>query len=102
MDDGLAIKLSEELCLDCHVDADFAGNCVGADADDPSSVCSCTGFVIWFSGVPVIWASKVQTEIAQSTVEAEHVTCSVAMWKLIQLRTLLFELDEHFSLELSS
>ena len=34
--------------------------------------------------------------------EAEYIALSTAMWKLIQLRAILFELDDHFKLGLSS
>jgi hypothetical protein len=50
--------------LDCYVDADFAGLWNPDEAEDPTTLKSRTGYVITFCGCPVLWASKLQTEIA--------------------------------------
>jgi len=52
------------------VDADFAGTWSASTADKTSSVKSRTGYVITFASCPVLWCSKLQTEIALSTTEA--------------------------------
>ena len=102
MDEGLVISSEGDLALDLHVDADFAGNYHKDDVDDPSSLHSRTGFVITFGSVPVLWKSRIQTEIALSTMEAEYIALSTVMRSLIQLRSLLFEIDGAFDLGLSS
>ena len=56
--------------LDVYVDADFAGGWDPMDANDASNVYSRTGFVIRYAGCPILWQSKLQTEIALSTAEA--------------------------------
>jgi len=89
------------LSLDCYVDADFAGNYVKNEADDPSSVRSRTGFVITFGSVPVLWKSVMQTEIALSTMESEYIALSTAMRSLLHLRSLLDEVTCAFGLDLS-
>ena len=61
------------------MDTDFAGGYTRSTADDPISVFSRTGYVIFYFGCPVIWISKLQTEICLSTVEAEYVALSQAM-----------------------
>jgi hypothetical protein len=61
-------------------------------SDEPYSVKSCTGYVILFANCPVIWTSKLQTEITLSTMEAEYIALSQAMRDLIPMRTLLSEL----------
>jgi hypothetical protein len=101
LDDGLIIDPKGPFSLDCHVDADFAGNYIKCDSDDPSSVRSRTGFVITFGAVPVLWKSKIQTEIALSTMEAEYIALSTAMRSLVHLRALLFEINQHFNLTIS-
>ena len=102
MDDGLIIDPSGPMSLDLWVDADFAGNYTRSESDDPSSVRSRTGFVVTLGSVPVLWKSVVQSEIALSTMESEYISLSTGMRKLIQLRAVLFEIAEHFKLNLSN
>lgn len=102
IDEGLIIDPKGPLSLDCHVDADFAGNYNTNDADDPSSVFSRTGFVITLGSVPVLWKSKIQSCICLSTMESEYVALSTAMRSLVHLRALLFEINDLIDLGLSS
>ena len=102
LDDGLVIAPKGDFSLDCHVNADFAGNCSAKEADDPATMRSCIGFVITLGSVPVSWKSVLQTEIALSTVEAEHIALSTAMRKLVQLWTVLFEIKNTFGLKISN
>ena len=46
--------------------------------------------------------SVMQSEIALSTVEAEHIALSTAMRKLIQLQTVLFKIKDTFGLKISN
>jgi len=46
------------------------------------AVCSCTGYVIMYASCPILWVSKLQTEIALHTTEAEYITLSQAMQDL--------------------
>ncbi len=73
---GLIVRPSDDLDIDCYPDADFAGlwNC--DNKYDPHCVQSRTGYVICVSNCPVLWTSKLQTEIALSMMEAEHVALS--------------------------
>jgi len=52
--DGMIIQSDLTLKLDCIVDADFLREEL-KDYNKPSSVKSCTGFVIKFGGAPVVW-----------------------------------------------
>eukprot|EP00804_Cyclotella_cryptica_P019462 CCRYP_006640-RC/>CCRYP_006640-RC protein AED:0.46 eAED:0.41 QI:0/-1/0/1/-1/0/1/0/84 len=63
-------------CVDFYPDADFAGLYGHEDSQDPHYACSCTGYVILAFGCPVLWRSRLQTEIALSTMEAEYVALS--------------------------
>ena len=67
------IKPDTSLKLNCFVDADFAGLWNYEDQQDYSSVKSHTGFVITLGGTPVVWASRLQSEIALHTMEAEYI-----------------------------
>jgi hypothetical protein len=73
-DKGYFLQPSSTKSLDCYVDADFAGNWKSVTSADPSSVKSRTGYVIMFANCPLLWASKLQTEVALSTTEAEYIT----------------------------
>jgi hypothetical protein len=84
-DRGMIISPKPNLTLDLWVDADFAGLWNIADTDDPAAVRSRTGFVITLGAVPVIWKSKLQSEIALSTCEAEYIAASQAMRELLPL-----------------
>jgi len=79
--------------IDCYVDADFAGLWSPTRASDPISVKSCTGYIITFASCPVLWSSKLQTENALSTTEAEYIAMSQATRDL----TPMHELPKEFS-----
>lgn len=65
--------------MDVYVDADFAGGWGFEDPTDPACVRSRTGYIIEIMGCPVVWKSKLQTDIATSTMEAEYSALSMAM-----------------------
>jgi hypothetical protein len=91
-DKGIIFKTNRSNKIDCHVDADFAGLFGVEDGQDPISVKSRTGYVIFFSGVPLLWVSKLQTLIALSTMDAEYVALSQSMRDLIPIRETLKEI----------
>jgi hypothetical protein len=71
------------------VDANFAGLWRLEDAQDPSSVKSWTGLVIFLNNCPVIWQSKLQIDIATSTMEAEYNGLAMAMRDILPLINLM-------------
>jgi hypothetical protein len=89
MEDGLVLAPNSMLDIDCFVDADFAGLWPHEEKLDPSCVKSRTGFVICVANCPIIWSSKLQTDIATSTMEAEYNALSMAMKELIPLKRLV-------------
>jgi hypothetical protein len=91
-DKGIIFKKNRSNKIDCHVDADFAGLFGVEDGQDPISVKSQTGYVIFFSGVLLFWVSKLQTLIALSTMEAEYVALSQSMRDLIHIWETLKEI----------
>jgi hypothetical protein len=99
-DRGLTFSPDENLKLDCYVDADFAGLWRYEDDQDPVCVKSRTGYVFTFAGCPVSWTSKLQTEIALSTLEAEYIALSTAMRELLPMRRLFKEIGEKMNLQL--
>jgi hypothetical protein len=89
MDKGLTLRPNNKLGIDCFVDADFAGLWSREDVQDPVSVKSRTGYVLCLSGCPVLWISKLQSDIALSTMEAEYNALSMAMKDLLPLKRLV-------------
>jgi hypothetical protein len=77
LENGLILNPSDDLKINCYPDADFAGLWNRDKKQDPHCVCSRTGYVICcLSDCPVLWISKLQTEIALSIMEAEYVALS--------------------------
>jgi len=102
-DKGITFKPSGNLTdITAYVDADFCGAYEKASSEDPNGCRSRTGFVIFYSGCPIIWVSKLQTEIALSTTEAEYIALSQSMRELLPLRELLIELSPVLKLPASS
>ncbi len=84
------------------MDADFCWRLELEEADDADNVYSCTGFTIYYAGCPVYWKSKLQTEIALSTAEAEYIAMLQALRETMPLATLMQEMNEIFPLYLPS
>ena len=101
-DQGYKIASKLEKKVDCYVDADFCGMWNNADDDgEDSTICrSRTGFVILFAGSPLLWSSKLQTETALSTTEAEYIALSQAMREIIPLQRLMAEMADFVRFDL--
>ncbi len=56
------------------------------------NVLSRTGFVICYANCPMIWCSKLQTEIALSTAEAEYIAMSHVLRETIPVQNLIKEI----------
>jgi hypothetical protein len=77
--------------IECYVDADFSGNWNAVESEDPENILSRTGYIIYYGGCPIHWQSKLQTEIALSTTEAEYIALAHSMRDVIPLMNLLEE-----------
>jgi hypothetical protein len=73
------------LSVTVYTDADFAGDLVMRK--------STSGLLCKVNGAPVIWRSKLQTIVAQSTAEAEFVSASMAVREILWLHKLLWVLS---------
>ena len=106
MNKGLILTPSDSLKIDCYPDADFAGLWNRDDRHNPHCVRSRSGYVINLSNCPVLWKSKLQTEIALSTMEAEYVALSASCKDLFPLIDVTQEIcstfGSHFGLTLQS
>jgi hypothetical protein len=99
---GLTLRADPSKSFEVHVDCDFAGNWFKDDAvDDPSTAKSRTGCIISYGGCPVLWASKLQTEVVLSTTESEFVGLSESLRIAIVMMNLLFEIKS-FGIDLPS
>ena len=96
---GLILKPESNLSLAMYADADFAGLWTAEDHDDPICVRSRTGSVITLGGVPITWTSKLQTEIATSTMHAEYIALSMSLRELLPISRLLNEICERTKIE---
>jgi len=76
-DRGL-IMAPKEHSFDCWVNANgnWSKDCDPLDVDN---VCSHSGYTIDYAGVPLVWHSKLQGEIALLTTEAEFYALSMSL-----------------------
>jgi hypothetical protein len=62
--------------------------------EDINTARSRSGYLITYAACPLVWASKMQTEIALSTTEAKYLSLSTALREVIPLIELLTELKK--------
>ena len=89
--------------FDVFVDASFAGDFVAANPDiswDSSLLRSRCGHVICFAGVPLLWVSKLATEIALSTTEAEYIALSNSLRDVEPVRHVLLQVNKSLGLDI--
>jgi hypothetical protein len=91
-DHGTIFRPDNSMKVDGYVDADFAGIWKAEHDQDPICAKSRTGYMIKFCNVPVLWVSKMQTQIALSTMEAEYIALSQSMRDLIPICEALKEI----------
>ena len=97
-DRGLILNPDKSKGLECFVDADFAGGWNKGDCNNADSVMSRTGYVIMYAGCPLTWCSKLQTEVALSTTEAEYIALSQSLREVIPIMELLKDINKIFPL----
>ena len=97
-DNGLVFNPSMKLVLGCYTGADFAGLWGYENPQDPICDRSRTGFVVTFANFPLLWVSKLQTEIALSTLHSEYVALSHSVRALLSLKSIIKELIDNLGL----
>ena len=100
--EGLILRPDFALSTQCFVDADFAGAWDKEDCTDPSSVYSHTGYVIMYTRCPILWVSRLQTEVELSTMEAEYIALSQAMRDLIPFMNLVNDVSQILNIKYNS
>jgi len=94
------LKHSKFLKIACYLDADFVGLCSCEAIQDPTCVKSRTGYMICVADCLVIWKSKLQTETALSTMEADYLALLMAMRELIPLKYCVLKVASGIDLKL--
>ena len=94
---GLVFKPDKTSGIECWVDADLSGNWCKEESENPASVLSLTGYVIMYGKCPLVWGSRLQTEIALSTAEDEYIALSQSLREVIPLMGLLNEIQQYFA-----
>ena len=89
---GILFRPQASQSIKVFVEASFAGEWNTSWSEEPSSVFSRTGYLITFANCPIVWASKLQSEITLSTTESEYVAFSQSLRDVIPLIGLLREL----------
>ena len=90
---------SKKLLLDCYADEDFSGLWGHENPQGPICASSRTGFVVTFSNCPLLWVSKVQTEISLSTLHSEYVALSHSVRPLLPLESLIKEVIDNLGID---
>ena len=93
---GIIYTPDNDQSFELYVDASFSGNWDPKDAEwDPDTARSRAGYFVMYAGCPVIWASKLLTEIAMSTTESEYLAISTATREVLPIMELIQEMSEH-------
>ena len=78
--------------------ADFVGNWSQETAiSNVTTAKSRSEFLITYSGCPISWASRMQTEVALSTTESEYISLSSALQETIPMMNLVQEFKDKFA-----
>ena len=74
------MKPNKSKSLEVYADADFSGNWYKPTAtDDASTAKSRSGYLVLYASCPIIWSSRLQTQVALSTTEAEYISLSQSL-----------------------
>jgi hypothetical protein len=96
-DIGLKFTPDPDKGFKCYCDANFSGLWKKQFARcDPSTSKSRSGWVVFYAGCPIIWASclQTQTQVALSTTEAEYITMSQSLKDVLPIMFLIQEMKE--------
>ena len=69
------------------------------DPQDPICARSRTGSVVTFANCPLLWVSKLQTEIALSTLHSDYVALSHSVRALLPLKSLIKEVIDNLVID---
>ena len=94
-DIGICFAPNPDKGFECYCDTDFSCNWnKDVAAHDPSTAKLQSGWIIFYTGSPIIWASKIQSQIALSTTEAEYIALSMFLGDVLPSMFLLDKMRE--------
>ena len=99
-DNGLVFNPSKKLVVDCYAGANFAGLWGHEDPHDPIFDRSRTGFVVTFANCPLLWVSKIHTDIDLSTLCSEYRALSHSVGALLPLKSLIKEVIDNLGIDI--
>ena len=93
---GLGLSFKPDIYkIYCFTDTDYCGNWSRSFAKtDPSTAKSRSGWIITYSGCPIIWESKLHTHVDTSTTMVEYMDLSSALRDIIPIMELMYELKD--------
>ena len=83
---------NKNMIIDMYADVDFDRSYSTEDKIDAVSVKIRSGGLLTFGNVPILWISKLQSEITLSILEADYIDLSQGMIDLVLARRLMAEL----------
>ena len=98
-DNVLVFNPYKKMVVDCYANADFAG--LWGHENPQETICarSRTGFVVTFANFHLLWVSKLQTEIALSTLHSEYIALSHSVRALLPLKILIKEVIDNLVID---
>ena len=95
---GIIFKFDASKGIEVFVDADFAGSWFSFNSHEFASALSRTGYIIKVANCPICWVSKMQTEVALSTTEAEYIALSQSTKDLLPIKSIIEYLNQFISI----
>ena len=81
--------------FECYCNTNFSGAWNKQFAhSDPSTAKSRRGWIIFYANCPIIWASKLQTQVALSTTKAEYISMSQSLQDVLPIMFLFQEMKD--------
>ena len=94
---GIIFMFNVSKGIEVFVDADFAGSWFSFNSHEFTSALSRTGYIIKIANCPICWVSKMQTEVALSTTEAEYIALSQSTRDLLPIKNIIEYLNQFMS-----
>ena len=94
-DIGIRFQPDPNKGFECYCNTNFSGlwnkqfACHG-----PSTVKSRSRWIVFYAGCPIIWASRLQTQVALLTTEAEYIAMSQSLRDVLPIMVLIQEMKE--------
>jgi hypothetical protein len=98
-DKGLVLNPSRQLNVDAYPDAEFARLYGHEKVTNLACTKSCTGFLLTVSDCLMVWVSKLQTETALSTMEAEIIALAHCCRELFPVMDIVAGIGEVVRME---